>query len=244
MKIRLIQKSCPNCGANLKFNVNDESVTCDYCGTYVLIEHQKENMDIPIKTPNTQKIYVNKITEILKWVSRCIISFMLLVLGLAICSFSNPLYGIILIVAGIISILPSTLKLFGGIVYVKIAIISILFLIGFFGGIMNSYELPNEFQGKYVSDTTNLTIEIKGNIIIVNDNGDITKEKIYTWDETYGHFTYYNIKVDNGEYNFRIVDHGGVEYQFYQRPGDYGQPMHYFYNTKNETDKYVCHEFE
>ncbi len=33
MKIRLIQKSCPNCGANLKFNVNDESVTCDYCGT-------------------------------------------------------------------------------------------------------------------------------------------------------------------------------------------------------------------
>jgi len=242
MEIRLIQKRCPNCGANIKFKLDDKSATCAYCGTFVLIEYKKENMYNPINEQNAKRIYVNKTAEILKWLSYAIVSCLLIIVGLAICSFSNPIYGIILILAGILSILPLKIKIFDKVPYLKSAIIAVLAFIGFFGGMFNSYELPAEFQGKYISDTTNLIIEIKGNTIIVNDNGDITKEKIYTWDETYGHFTYHNIKVDDGEYNFRIVDMGGVEYQFYQRPGDYGSPMHYFYNIKKETEKYKCGE--
>ena len=242
MEIRLIQKRCPNFGANIKFKLDDTYATCAYCGTFVLIEYKKENMYNPINEKNAKRIYVNKVAEILKWISSGIIAFMLVIIGLAFCSFSNPIYGSILVIAGIIAILPPTLKIFRGISYLKATIIAVLSLIGFFGSIFSSYELPKEFQGKYVSDTTNLTVEIKGNTIIVNDDGEITKERIYTWEQTYGHFTYHNIKVDDGEYNFRIVDNSGMEYQFYQRPGDYGSPMHFFYNTKNETDKYKCND--
>ncbi|MBO5348587.1 MAG: hypothetical protein J6A89_02025 [Clostridia bacterium] len=242
MEIRLIQKRCPNCGANIKFKLDDKSATCAYCGTFVLIEYKKENMYNPINEQNAKRIYVNKTAEILKWLSYGIVSCLLIIVGLAICSFSNPIYGIILILAGIISILPLKLKIFNKLPYLKSAIIAVFAFIGFFGGMFNSYELPTEFQGKYISDTTDLIVEIKGNTIIVNDDGNITKEKIYTWDETYGHITYYNIKVDDGEYNFRIVDNSGMEYQFYERPGDYGSPMHYFYNIKNETDKYKCND--
>ena len=46
MKIRLIQKSCPNCGANLKFNVNDESVTVT--GALIRIGKSGEVVDNPI----------------------------------------------------------------------------------------------------------------------------------------------------------------------------------------------------
>lgn len=240
--MKLIYKTCPNCGANLKFNVNDESVTCDYCGTFVLIEHEKQKMNKPIELKNAQRIYVNKISEILKWVSRGIISSMLIILGLAFCAISIPISGIIMFIAGILAIIPPTFKIFARMVYVKIALIAVLAMFGFFAGVFCAYDLPNEFQGKYVSDTTNLTVEIKGNTIIINDNGEITKEKIYTWEETYGHFTYHNIKVNNGEYNFRIVNHGDVDYKFYLRNGQHGGPVHYFYNTKKETDKYVCHE--
>lgn len=31
--MKLIEKKCPNCGADLKFNKDDDTVTCNYCKT-------------------------------------------------------------------------------------------------------------------------------------------------------------------------------------------------------------------
>lgn len=243
MEVFLINKKCPNCGANLKFGFSDVSVTCEYCDTHVLIEHQKSNTYKTSSNPNERIIYVNKTTEILKWMSRILIGAMISIFGMAIASFSSPIYGGMLIVAGILAMLPYSLKIFHGHIYVKIAMVTILAVVGFLFGVFNSYDIPKEFQGKYVSETTNLTVEIRGNKIIVNDNGHIVKEKIYSWKETYGHIEYYNIKVNNGEYNFRICINPGKGYQFYQREKDWGsRGLHYFYNTKHQND-YVLGEF-
>ena len=171
MEMKLINKKCPNCGANLKFSLSDTSVTCEYCSTQVLIEHERANMYKPVEDSNARRIYVNKATEVLKWISRILIGVMVGVMGLAVMSFSPPVYGMLLVIAGVLTLLPYTLKIFFGQVYVKVALIAILSVYGFMAGAVNSYKLPKEFQGKYVSDTTSLTVEIKGNTIIVNDDG-------------------------------------------------------------------------
>ena len=244
MDIRLINKKCTNCGANLKLSWNDTTVKCDYCNTQYLVEHEKNNMYKPTDNPNERRLYVNTATEILKWISRILIGVMIACFGFAIMSFSSPIYGVMLVVAGILTMLPYTLKIFFGHIYVKIAIIAVLAIWGFMAGAINSYKLPKEFQGVYKSETTNLTVEIKGNKIIVNDNGHVVKEELYTWSETYGHIVYYNIKVNNGEYNFRICVNRGKGYQFYQAERIWSnEGMHYFYNTKNKTDEYVLGEF-
>lgn len=243
MNIKLINKKCPNCGANLKFGFEDTSVTCEYCDTHVLIEYQRENMYKPPENSKEVRIYVNKTTEIFKWISRILGGTMIAFMGMAIMSFSSVLPSIIMIVAGILAMLTPSLKIFGGNLYIKIGIVTILAVGGFFWGIADSYDLPKEFQGKYVSETTNLTVQIKGNKIIVNDNGHIVKEKLYTWKETYGHIVYHNIKVNNGEYNFRICINPGKGYQFYQCERLWSKGTHYFYNTKNKKDEYVLGEF-
>ena len=41
--MRIIEKTCPNCGANIEFNKGDEKVKCAYCKkTYVIEEDQEE----------------------------------------------------------------------------------------------------------------------------------------------------------------------------------------------------------
>ncbi|MBP3707922.1 MAG: hypothetical protein J6J36_04875 [Clostridia bacterium] len=239
MDIKLITKKCPNCGANLKFNMSDTSVTCEYCGTYALIEHDRKNMYTTTE-PGVNRIYVNKAGEVFKWVSRAIISAMLLIFGIMMCSLSSPIYGVILIFGAILTMLPISIKGIDKIPHLRAAIIAIIFFVGFFGGCMSMYELPSEFQGKYVSDTSGIIVEIKGNNIKVTDGDYVVKEKLYTWEETWGHVTYHNIKVNNGEYEFRLVDHGGVEFQFYER-APYGTPKTFYYNTKNKS-KYICEE--
>lgn len=244
MEIRLINKKCINCGANLKLSWHDTITLCEYCNTHYLIEHQKGNMYKSTDNSNERRLYVNIATEILKWISRILIGTMISVIGIAITSFSNPLYGVLLVIAGVLTILPYTLKIFWGRIYVKIAIITVISVFAFIAGTVNSYELPKELQGTYKSDTTSMIVEIKGNTIIVNDNGHVVKEKLYTWSETYGHITYHNIKVNNGEYNFRICINPGKGYQFFQAERSWSNTgMHYFYNTKNKTDEYVLGEF-
>lgn len=255
MGIKIQSKSCPNCGANLKFDINDDSTICEFCGSQIQIEHQKrqlyvENMNINVKHDHVKieglegatvnRLYINKNGEIFKWILKGLIAINLLIVGIPFTFTGVPIFGILLVLAGILTLVPSVSKIFFKKFWVKVAIVSTFTIIGSFFGVMNIYKIPAEFQGKYVSDTTNMTVEIKGNKIIVNDNGKITKEDIYCWEETYGTISYYNIKVNNGEYNFRLMHKGNRKYKFYNVVR-YGNPENYFYNEKN-ADKYVHFE--
>lgn len=41
--MRIIEKKCPNCGANLEFNVGDKETKCKYCNTGFIIEDNNTN---------------------------------------------------------------------------------------------------------------------------------------------------------------------------------------------------------
>ena len=43
--MRLIEKKCPNCGANLEFDENDKSCKCQYCKRSFEIERDTDNLD-------------------------------------------------------------------------------------------------------------------------------------------------------------------------------------------------------
>ena len=43
--MRLIEKKCPNCGANLEFDENDKSCKCTYCKRSFEIERDTDNLD-------------------------------------------------------------------------------------------------------------------------------------------------------------------------------------------------------
>ncbi len=43
--MRLIEKKCPNCGANINFNVSDKEVKCGYCNTVFAIERDITDID-------------------------------------------------------------------------------------------------------------------------------------------------------------------------------------------------------
>lgn len=43
--MELVQKKCPNCGADLKFSPNDSEVKCNYCNTSFIIK-KDNNKDI------------------------------------------------------------------------------------------------------------------------------------------------------------------------------------------------------
>ena len=36
--MKIVEKKCPNCGANIKFDKEDTSVTCNYCNQSYTIE--------------------------------------------------------------------------------------------------------------------------------------------------------------------------------------------------------------
>ena len=42
--MKIIEKKCPNCGANLSFEVGDKETKCNYCGQTYIIENDKENI--------------------------------------------------------------------------------------------------------------------------------------------------------------------------------------------------------
>lgn len=43
--MRLVEKKCPNCGANLSFGENEKSCKCDYCKREFEIERDTDNLD-------------------------------------------------------------------------------------------------------------------------------------------------------------------------------------------------------
>jgi uncharacterized Zn finger protein (UPF0148 family) len=47
--MKLIEKKCPNCGANINFNLNDKEVKCSYCDTVFTIERDVTNIDEAIE---------------------------------------------------------------------------------------------------------------------------------------------------------------------------------------------------
>ncbi len=44
--MKIIEKTCPNCGANIEFNKGDEKVKCEYCKKSYVIEEEKKSKDI------------------------------------------------------------------------------------------------------------------------------------------------------------------------------------------------------
>ena len=44
--MKLIEKKCPNCGANLKFDKDDTEITCKYCETSFEIQRETNLNDL------------------------------------------------------------------------------------------------------------------------------------------------------------------------------------------------------
>jgi uncharacterized membrane protein YvbJ len=40
--MKLVEKKCPNCGANIEFNSENKTVTCNYCNTTFEVERDLE----------------------------------------------------------------------------------------------------------------------------------------------------------------------------------------------------------
>ena len=43
--MRLVEKKCPNCGGELKFNINDKDTTCEYCNKSYEIERENDDKE-------------------------------------------------------------------------------------------------------------------------------------------------------------------------------------------------------
>ena len=55
--MKLIEKTCPNCGANIDINKNDEKVTCDYCKkTYLVEKDPNIDLDLNINPEDAVKL--------------------------------------------------------------------------------------------------------------------------------------------------------------------------------------------
>ena len=90
--MKLIEKTCPNCGANLKFNKNDEKVVCEYCKKEFLIEEDKEHKDYHLELAGVDKAVVKGL-----FYSYFIIAFVIIlfvgsiIFGVKSCSFSKEI---------------------------------------------------------------------------------------------------------------------------------------------------------
>ena len=43
--MKLVEKKCPNCGGELKFNINDKETKCEYCGKAYEIERENDDKE-------------------------------------------------------------------------------------------------------------------------------------------------------------------------------------------------------
>ena len=91
--MKLVEKKCPNCGANINFGINDKEVKCNYCHTSFTIEKDltnidevmemgKENLD---KVLNSASFSLN-VKEVKK-VSKAIMIISGIIFVIAICFF-------------------------------------------------------------------------------------------------------------------------------------------------------------
>ncbi len=57
--MKLVEKKCPNCGANIEFNAENKTVTCNYCSTTFEVERDIEKElkeEIVLRFKETRKI--------------------------------------------------------------------------------------------------------------------------------------------------------------------------------------------
>ena len=64
--MKLVEKKCPNCGANIKFNKNDNEVTCKYCNTCFEIEKDSSDLLGEIINPEYFSLQRKMITKFSK----------------------------------------------------------------------------------------------------------------------------------------------------------------------------------
>lgn len=55
--MKLVEKKCPNCGANLVFDKSDNEITCKYCKTSYEIEREK-NLEEMLDTAFSSADYI------------------------------------------------------------------------------------------------------------------------------------------------------------------------------------------
>lgn len=168
--MKITSKNCPNCGALLEFNIGDEKTICNYCQSQINIDWENK------KSINSKDIiHMNKNWEIFKNVFAFIHFPIIILLGIILLFCSEKIYGLILIISGILSIPYISNLIFRKLHIVKIIVIEIMIIIGLIGGLINIY--PITIKDKFYSDTTNMIVEVKGNYIIINEDGKITKER-------------------------------------------------------------------
>ena len=57
--MKLVEKKCPNCGANIEFNAENKTVTCNYCNTTFEVERDIEKElkeEVILRFKETRKI--------------------------------------------------------------------------------------------------------------------------------------------------------------------------------------------
>ena len=85
--MKLIEKTCPKCGANLKFNKDDEKVVCEYCKKEFIIEQDDDNNDYYLYSSDIGKAIMKGSFAFVFIVAFIIIIFVVMTLfGLKSCS--------------------------------------------------------------------------------------------------------------------------------------------------------------
>ncbi len=85
--MRIVEKKCPGCGANIKFNENDSKITCEYCKKELLIE--KDPKEEYLLTLNEiQKKVFNRVSVMHKVISIIAIIIFLTIFGIIIYGFA------------------------------------------------------------------------------------------------------------------------------------------------------------
>ena len=67
--MKLVKLKCPNCGADLNMNKNDEIIKCKFCGLNSIIDNEKIVLEHKIKDDNYETTldkaltYLNKLSK-------------------------------------------------------------------------------------------------------------------------------------------------------------------------------------
>ena len=224
--MKITSKNCPNCGAGIEFNIGDNMTMCSYCNSQI-------NIDWEHKHKNEQNsLSLNRNWEIFKWIYSLIHVPIILLIGIILLTCSDPQYGLILIIGGILSI-PNISK----IIYkkhkiIKFIVIELLIVIGFIGGILNIF--PININSKMYSSTTNMTIKINGNYIIIETDGKKIKER-YKCEKELSIMGVDVYKITTSRYTFKfshsVKDESGINDKFYM-VDKYGQILEEFYTKE------------
>lgn len=83
--MKLIEKKCPNCGANLKFDKDDKSVSCDYCQTYYEIQRDADLNDLTRNEYDSDDFILHR--KIVNSTSKLVIIFSVLIFIFVMCVF-------------------------------------------------------------------------------------------------------------------------------------------------------------